>query len=123
MKLLAAPGQIVGPEGEGLVSIYDPKRLQARVDVPLASMAGVREGQEVEIRSEVVAGRVTRKIMRPVNSGASAASTPACVPSNSSTVQLSAIAAQASHFALTGTARSDSQAASVGPKRGWFRIL
>jgi RND family efflux transporter MFP subunit len=63
MKLLAAPGQPVGPEEEGLVSIYDPKRLQARVDVPLASMAGVREGQEVEIRSEVVGGRVTKGVV------------------------------------------------------------
>lgn len=63
MKLLAAPGQPVGPEGEGLVSIYDPKNLQARVDVPLASMAGVRAGQEVEIRSEVVGSRVTKGVV------------------------------------------------------------
>ncbi|MFI5402917.1 MAG: HlyD family efflux transporter periplasmic adaptor subunit [Planctomycetota bacterium] len=63
MKLLAAPGQPVGPEGEGLVSIYDPRNLQARVDVPLASMAGVRAGQEVEIRSEVVGSRVTKGVV------------------------------------------------------------
>jgi len=63
LKLLAAPGQPVGPEGEGLVSIYDPKKLQARVDVPLASMAGVRVGQEVEIRSEVVGGRITKGVV------------------------------------------------------------
>jgi multidrug efflux pump subunit AcrA (membrane-fusion protein) len=63
MKLLAAPGQPVGPEGDGLVSIYDPARLQARVDVPLASMASVRTGQEVEIRSEVVGGRLTKGIV------------------------------------------------------------
>lgn len=63
MKLLAAPGQAVGPEEEGLVSIYDPKKLQARVDVPLASMAGVRAGQEVEIRSEVVGSRVTKGVV------------------------------------------------------------
>ncbi len=63
MKLLAAPGQLVGPEGEGLVSIYDPRNLQARVDVPLASMAGVRAGQEVEIRSEVVGSRLTKGVV------------------------------------------------------------
>jgi RND family efflux transporter MFP subunit len=63
MKLLAAPGQPVGPEGEGLVSIYDPRNLQARVDVPLASMEGVRAGQEVEIRSEVVGSRVTKGVV------------------------------------------------------------
>ncbi len=74
MKLLAAPGQPVGPEGGempmpgepfapqggALVAIYDPARLQARVDVPLASMEGVRVGQEVELRTEVLGGRVTR---------------------------------------------------------------
>ncbi len=63
LKLLAAPGQPVGPEEEALVSIYDPKKLQARVDVPLASMAGVRVGQEVEIRSEVVGGQVTKGVV------------------------------------------------------------
>jgi HlyD family secretion protein len=60
MKLLAAPGAEVGPTGTGIVAIYDPKRLQARVDVPLASAAGVTVGQDVEIRSEVLAGRSTR---------------------------------------------------------------
>jgi multidrug efflux pump subunit AcrA (membrane-fusion protein) len=77
MKLLAAPGQPVGPEGgslpeagqpfspEGgaLASIYDPARLQARVDVPLASMQGVRVGQDVELRSEVLGGRVTKGVV------------------------------------------------------------
>jgi len=79
MKLLAAPGQPVGPEGgkmpepgqpfavEGgaLVSIYDPARLQARVDVPLASMEGVHAGQEAEVRSEILGSRVTKgKVLR-----------------------------------------------------------
>jgi hypothetical protein len=77
MKLLAAPGQPVGPEGgsmpepgqpfapEGgaLVAIYDPARLQARVDVPLASMQGVRAGQDVELRSEVLGSRVTKGVV------------------------------------------------------------
>ncbi|HEX5135431.1 MAG TPA: efflux RND transporter periplasmic adaptor subunit [Planctomycetota bacterium] len=76
MKLLAAPGQPVGPEGgtlpapgqpfatEGgaLVAIYDPAHLQARVDVPLASMEGVRAGQEVEVRSEILGSRVTKGV-------------------------------------------------------------
>jgi RND family efflux transporter MFP subunit len=63
LRLLAAPGQTVGPEGEGLVSIYDPKRLQARVDVPLASMPGVHVGQEVEIRTEILPGVVTKGVV------------------------------------------------------------
>jgi multidrug efflux pump subunit AcrA (membrane-fusion protein) len=77
MKLLAAPGQPVGPEGgtlpepgqpfatEGgaLVALYDPQRLQARIDVPLASMAGVRAGQEVDLTSEILGGRVTKGVV------------------------------------------------------------
>jgi multidrug efflux pump subunit AcrA (membrane-fusion protein) len=78
MKLLAAPGQPVGPEGGetekmpgepfaprggALVAIYDPARLQARVDVPLASLQGVRVGQEVEVRSEVLGARVTKGVV------------------------------------------------------------
>jgi multidrug efflux pump subunit AcrA (membrane-fusion protein) len=77
MKLLAAPGQPVGPEGgtlpepgqpfatEGgaLVALYDPARLQARIDVPLASMEGLRAGQEVEVTSELLGRRVTKGVV------------------------------------------------------------
>jgi len=65
LKLLAAPGDSVGPMGKGVIEIYDPKKLQARIDVPLASIAGVRVGQDVEIRTEVASGVVTRgKVLR-----------------------------------------------------------
>jgi RND family efflux transporter MFP subunit len=60
LKLLARPGDVVGPEAHGLASIYDPDKLQARVDVPLASMKGVRVGQEVEVSSEVLGASKTR---------------------------------------------------------------
>jgi len=60
LKLLAAPGARIGPAGDGVVALYDPKRLQARIDVPLAAVAGVRVGQEVEIRSEVL-GRTSAR--------------------------------------------------------------
>jgi multidrug efflux pump subunit AcrA (membrane-fusion protein) len=60
LKLLAAPGARIGPQGEGVVSLYDPERLQARVDVPLGAVAGVQVGQEVEIRSEVLGNRSAR---------------------------------------------------------------
>jgi RND family efflux transporter MFP subunit len=60
MKLLAAPGETVGPGGKGILAVYDPSKLQARIDVPLASLAGVRVGQEVEIRSEAAPGTVTK---------------------------------------------------------------
>ena len=65
MRLHAAPGANTGPEGEGILSLYDPSRLRARIDVPLGSIGGIREGQEVEVRSEatgtvVVRGKVQR---------------------------------------------------------------
>jgi len=63
MKLLAAPGDMVGPDGHGVVALYDPRRLQARVDVPLASVGGVREGQEVEVRSEVTGAAAAKGVV------------------------------------------------------------
>jgi len=60
MKLLSAPGESVGPDAAGIVALYDPEKLQARIDVPLASIGGVRAGQEVEIRSEAAPGTVTK---------------------------------------------------------------
>ncbi len=66
MKLLSAPGRMVGPDGDGLVSVYDPRRLQVRVDVPLASAAAVRVGQDVEIRSEVLGGKTAKGVVTRV---------------------------------------------------------
>jgi multidrug efflux pump subunit AcrA (membrane-fusion protein) len=65
MKVLAMPGAIVGPDAEPILSLYDPRQLRARIDVPLGSVAGIRDGQRVEVRSEVlgsvvVQGRVQR---------------------------------------------------------------
>mgnify|MGYP002623917435 FL=1 len=59
MKLLAAPGDEVG----ALVSLYYPANMQARIDVPLSSVAGVRVGQDVEVRSEVLGGKAARGIV------------------------------------------------------------
>ncbi|MCR9247974.1 MAG: efflux RND transporter periplasmic adaptor subunit [bacterium] len=65
MRLTSAPGNTAGPGNPAIVAIYDPTRLQARIDVPLDSVAGVHPGQRVELRSEitgnqVVAGTVLR---------------------------------------------------------------
>jgi len=57
MRLEAAPGVEVGDRAAAVVSLYDPKKLQARVDVPLASLGAVFVGQEVEVRSETVHGK------------------------------------------------------------------
>lgn len=60
MRVMATPGAFVGPEAEPLLSLYDPRRLRVRIDVPLASVGSIREGQEVEVRSEVLAGQVVK---------------------------------------------------------------
>lgn len=60
MKVIAMPGAIVGPEGEPLLSLYDPHKLRARIDVPLGSVGGIREGQRVELRSEVLGSVVVQ---------------------------------------------------------------
>jgi len=66
MKLLSHPGRKVGPDGEGLVAIYDPAKLQVRVDVPLASAPGVRVGQDVEVRSEVLGNESAKGVVTRV---------------------------------------------------------
>jgi multidrug efflux pump subunit AcrA (membrane-fusion protein) len=74
LRLESAPGSVVGPlsmsrgggaeapgssgGGEGsLVAIYDPKRLQARIDVLLSSAGGVGVGQQAELFLEALPGK------------------------------------------------------------------
>ena len=65
MKVTAMPGAIVGPEAEPILSLYDPQKLRARIDVPLGSVGGIREGQRVELRSEVLGSAVVQgKVQR-----------------------------------------------------------
>jgi multidrug efflux pump subunit AcrA (membrane-fusion protein) len=70
----AAPGSVVGPAvmpalgvgGEmdadsgvgGVVSLYDPMRLQARVLVPLEAASAASVGRRVEVSADTVPGRV-----------------------------------------------------------------
>lgn len=60
MKVTGMPGAIVGPEGEPILSLYDPHQLRARIDVPLGSVGAIREGQRVELRSEVLGNTVVQ---------------------------------------------------------------
>ena len=70
MRLLAVPGQqrMLGPDNPDSAAIaylYDPDKLQARIDVPLADAAQLRKGQAVRLRSNflpetVFLGTVTR---------------------------------------------------------------
>ncbi|MBL8755113.1 MAG: HlyD family efflux transporter periplasmic adaptor subunit [Planctomycetes bacterium] len=66
LKLLAAPGGVVGPDRGPLLSLYDPARLRARIDVPLASVAAVAVGQDVELRSEVTGNLVVHGTVQRV---------------------------------------------------------
>jgi HlyD family secretion protein len=70
MELLKAPGSKVmlemdAPMSSHIVHLYDPKRLQVRVDIPLAEAAGVSVGQEAGVVVDVLPdvtfrGRVVR---------------------------------------------------------------
>jgi HlyD family secretion protein len=70
MRLLAAPGQKKmlqdnDPESSTIAILYDPAKLQVRVDVPLADAAGLQIGQAVRLRCSLLpdknfTGEVTR---------------------------------------------------------------
>jgi len=79
LRLESAPGAIVGPQGDfkgpgegagstGLLnrttgavcSLYDPARLQLRVDLPYADLPGIRKGTVVEIEAKALPGRTFR---------------------------------------------------------------
>lgn len=77
----AAPGSTVGPSamprggeadaGEGsIVSLYDPKRLQARIDVPLGTVGGVGKDRRVELTVEALPGRTFHGVVARVQSQA-----------------------------------------------------
>lgn len=82
LRLESAPGAVVGPGGEfkgsgegagstgllnrltgALCSIYDPAKLQVRVDVPYADLPGIAEGTEVELEAKAVPGRRFRGVV------------------------------------------------------------
>jgi multidrug efflux pump subunit AcrA (membrane-fusion protein) len=64
LRLLASPGASVGPDGEGVLALYDPRHLRARIDVPLGSVGAIAEGQPVELRSEVTGDTVVRGVVQ-----------------------------------------------------------
>jgi HlyD family secretion protein len=62
MALTAREGRVVGgkdgAEGRAVVTLYDPKKLQVRVEVPVAKFALIRPGLPVEVEVEdVLPGR------------------------------------------------------------------
>jgi multidrug efflux pump subunit AcrA (membrane-fusion protein) len=64
LRLEAQPGDQVGHDTKGIVALYDPQRLRARIDVPFDSVAGIHEGQAVEIRSDTIGDRVVRGVVQ-----------------------------------------------------------
>ena len=58
LKVAAPPGSTVGPDEPPVAAIYDPARLQVRVDVPLASVAAIDVGQPAEVHSDRLGDRV-----------------------------------------------------------------
>ncbi len=65
MTLLAQPGhkllqQMDGVHSAHVVHVYDPSRLQARIDVPLADAAKVSVGQPAQVVVDVLPDRVFR---------------------------------------------------------------
>ncbi len=70
LRLLAAPGQkkmlaMDDPDSSTVAILYQPDKLQVRVDVPLADAAGLSVGQQAKIRcsllpEKVFSGEVTR---------------------------------------------------------------
>lgn len=60
LRLQATPGSEVGPQRDAVLALYDPARLRARIDVPLALAGAIREGQAVELRSELLGTTIVR---------------------------------------------------------------
>lgn len=60
LERLATPGIRLGaqsPHGTDVATLYDPARLQVRVDVPLADAARIAPGQKARVSIEPLAGR------------------------------------------------------------------
>lgn len=61
MRLLASPGSMISSEMENgmtIATLYQPERLQVRVDVPLAEAAKVRPGLPAEVKVEAMPDKV-----------------------------------------------------------------
>lgn len=61
LEVLTTPGHMLmagdNSVNRGVVSVYDPRHLRVRTDVPLADAAGLQVGQRAEVEVEVLPGR------------------------------------------------------------------
>ncbi|HVS19723.1 MAG TPA: efflux RND transporter periplasmic adaptor subunit, partial [Planctomycetota bacterium] len=69
LERLALPGSSVGGADAAVVTLYDPRSLRVRVDVPQQDLAQLSVGQDVRVESdarpgEPYAGRVLRIVQR-----------------------------------------------------------
>ena len=64
LRLESEPGDMVGHGEKGIVVLYDPKKLRARIDVPIDSLSGIREGQAVEITSDAIGNVVVQGVVQ-----------------------------------------------------------
>lgn len=64
LRLEAEPGDMVGHGTKGIVAIYQPGELRARIDVPLDSLAGIHDGQKVEVTSEAIGDVVVHGVVQ-----------------------------------------------------------
>ncbi|HEX5050719.1 MAG TPA: HlyD family efflux transporter periplasmic adaptor subunit [Planctomycetota bacterium] len=64
LRLLASPGAATGPDAEGILMLYDPGHLRARIDVPLGSLLGIHAGQDVQLRSEVTGAQIVHGVVQ-----------------------------------------------------------
>ena len=64
LRLESEPGEIVGHGAKGIVTLYNPSKLRARIDVPIDSLRGIREGQQVEITSDAIGDVVVNGVVQ-----------------------------------------------------------
>lgn len=64
LRLESEPGDMVGHGEKGIVVLYDPKKLRARIDVPIDSLAGIREGQAVEVTSDAIGDVIVKGVVQ-----------------------------------------------------------
>ena len=55
---------MVGHGQKGVVALYDPKKLRARIDIPIDSLQGIIPGQEVEVTSEAIGNQVVKGVVQ-----------------------------------------------------------
>ena len=64
LRLESEPGDMVGHGEKGIVVLYDPKKLRARIDVPIDSLSGIREGQAVEVTSDAIGNTIVHGVVQ-----------------------------------------------------------